>query len=278
MNQTLQLKYSCTNEDLRGVVSGLNLSSEDNVLAVAGSGDQAFAFLEFARQVKAVDIVPEQIEFMRKKAETLRVGNYDKFLNDEIPSSSDGHLAGTSSQQFAEFNQPRRREYFLANKGRLNKIRKNLGNLVIAEPADILEVAQTEQEFSKIYLSNVLTYGTEDRNAITEILRNIARNISLGGLIYVASHDGLSERKILLTSKKDESDFINPLENLIFNQISNSGVNKMYKVDRYSELYQDPDLRDESFLPPKLKVDRQLSLKVRGHEQGIWKPAVYKKI
>ena len=54
MNQTSGLEYSCTNEDLKGIMAGLDLSPTDRVLTVAGSGDQAFAFLEFARQVNSV--------------------------------------------------------------------------------------------------------------------------------------------------------------------------------------------------------------------------------
>src|SRR3989338_6857639 len=135
MNQTSGLRYSYTNEDLRGIILGLDFSPEDSVLAVAGSGDQAFAFLEFTRQVKAVDIVPEQIELMRQKAEALRIGDYDEFFKVEATG------------------------------------------------------------FSKIYLSNVLGYGDGISYAnATEILGNIARNLPIDGLIYVANRERISDR------------------------------------------------------------------------------------
>jgi hypothetical protein len=279
MNQTSQLEYTCTNEDLRGVVLGLDLSPQDSVLAVAGSGDQAFAFLEFVKHVRAVDIVPEQIDFMRGRLQSLRARDYERFLRVDVEGVCDGNLAGTHSPEFAEFNRIRRRKYFVEDDSqRLSRIQQNLGNLTIVDPVDILELAQQENGFNKIYLSNVLTYGIEDRPAITEILRNMASRLPVGGLIYVASHDGLTSKSISMQHKKDDNESTYQLENSLFNQIANTGIRTMYKVDRYDELYQDPDLRDESFLPPELRVDRELSLEVRKHERGIWKPAVYIKV
>lgn len=259
MNQTSGLGYSCTNEDLRGIVLGLDFSPDDSVLAVAGSGDQAFAFLEFARQVKAVDIVPEQIELMRQKAEALRVGNYDEFLRVEATGSCDGYLAGTHSPHFGEFNKGRRRKYFAEDDPqRLEIIRANLDNLVIAKPANILKVARTESGFSKIYLSNVLGYENDGSDMmVTQILGNIARNLSLSGLIYVANHDGLIRKSISFF--EDEGG-----ENI--------------KDDLYSLLDKSKDLKDSSFLPPELQVDMDLSRKVRGYNGSIWKPAVYRRV
>lgn len=260
MDQTSGLGYSCTNEDLRRIVLGLDFSPEDSVLAVAGSGDQAFAFLEFARHVKAVDIVPEQIELMRQKAEALRMGNYEEFLRVEAKGSCDGYLAGTHSVHFGEFNKGRRRKYFAEDDPqRLERIRANLDNLAIAEPANILEVAQTEAGFAKIYLSNVLGYGNDGSDmTVTQILGNIARNLPMGGLIYVANHDGLIRKRISFFDQDDRRENI--------------------KDDLYSLLDKNKDLKDSSFLPPELEVDTDLSRKVRGYEGGIWKPAVYRRV
>lgn len=263
MSQKSGLGYSCTNEDLRGIVLGLDFSPEDSVLAVAGSGDQAFAFLEFAKQVKAVDIVPEQIELMRQKAEALRAGDYEEFLRVEANGSCDGNLPGTHIPEYAEFNRLRRRKYFAEDDSqRLERVRANLGNLVIAEPADILKVAQTESGFSKIYLSNVVGYadGISYANT-TEILGNIARNLPIGSLIYVANHEGISDRfkpQIILSGG-------------IENRINN-------RMDLYDMLDKDKDLRESSFLPPELEVDRDLSKAARTYDKGIWKPAVYRRV
>lgn len=42
--------------------------------------------------------------------------------------------------------------------------------------------------------------------------------------------------------------------------------------------FQSKLLKDSSFLPPELEVDRDLSRKVREYEGGIWKPAVYRRV
>ena len=262
MNQTSGLGYSCTNENLKGVVLGLALSSEDYVLAVAGSGDQAFAFLEFARQVKAVDIVPEQIELMRKRAEALRIGDYDKFLRVEGTGYADGWIYQEYNDELRKIDELKRRSYFVRDDSkRLERIRANLDNLIIAKPANILEIAQTESGFSKIYLSNVLGFGN-DRSDVraTQILEKIARNLPINGLIYVANHDILSDTKSMLFLYMEED-------------------NKRSFKDLYSILDKDKDLLEDSFLPPELELelDMELSRKARSYE-GIWKPAVYRKV
>lgn len=263
MNQTSGLRYSYTNEDLRGIILGLDFSPEDSVLAVAGSGDQAFAFLEFARQVKAVDIVPEQIELIRQKAEALQVGDYDEFLRVDGTGSADGWMYGQYSLEFKRFDEMRKRKYFAEDDNqRLERIRRNLGNLVIAEPANVLEIAQTESGFSKIYLSNVFGYGDDGSDMwVTQILGNIARNLPLGGLIYVANHDGLCDRTRKISFfYGDKNDKRNNIKDL------------------YSILDKNKDIEDESFLPPEIEVDRDLSVKARRYPSGIWNPAVYRKV
>jgi len=194
---------------------------------------------------------------MRQKAEALRVGDYDKFLKVEGNGSADGWVYGQYGPEFNQFDELRKRKYFAEDEPqRLDRIRANLDNLVIAEPANILDVAQTETGFSKIYLSNVLGFGNDGSEMrVTEILENIARNLPMNGLVYVANHGGLIRKRILLFEDKED-----------------------IKKDLYSILDKDKDLRDSSFLPPELEVDKDLSRKVRGYEGGIWKPAVYRRV
>ena len=200
---------------------------------------------------------------MQQKAEALRVGNYDEFLRVEATGSCDGNLAGTQSPEYAEFNRIRRRKYFAEdNPQRLGRIRANLDNLVIAEPANILEVAQTEPRFSKIYLSNVLGYGNDGSDVmVTQILGNIVRNLPMGGLIYVANHEGLYD-----TTRR--------ISSLLGDNEDKKIISKYF----YSMLDKDKDLREGSFLPPELEVDRDLSVKARTYDRGVWKPAVYRRV
>ena len=47
--------FARTNEDLPSIVRGMDVNPSDYILAVGGSGDQAFALLEYAKKVKTVD-------------------------------------------------------------------------------------------------------------------------------------------------------------------------------------------------------------------------------
>lgn len=44
------IPYPCTNENLAAIVNGLNINENDTVVAVLGSGDQALALLEKAKE------------------------------------------------------------------------------------------------------------------------------------------------------------------------------------------------------------------------------------
>lgn len=257
------MQYPCTNEDLRGIVSGLDLSPKDSVLAVAGSGDQAFAFLEYAAHVKAVDINPNQIKYMQQKARALRAGDYEEFLRIETAD-----YIGNYGSHLAKFDRDRRKKYFVGDDPlRLAKIRGNLDNLVIAEPADIIEVAQTESGYTKTYLSNVIGYrDAESYIGFTPILRGIARNLPLDGLIYVANHGEFLDRMRNVSTLQDFGD-----------TYVDSKINNPKKLYPQLVLYRDRDLQDNSFLPLELVVDRDLSAKARRGE-GLWKPAVYRRV
>ena len=72
--------WSITNEDLPSVVRGLDVGPEDYILVIGGSGDQAFALLEYAERVLAVDIEQYQVTRMQKQAKSLEIGDYETFL------------------------------------------------------------------------------------------------------------------------------------------------------------------------------------------------------
>ena len=63
--------YARTNEDLTAIVKGLDVNPADYILAVGGSGDQAFALLENAKRVLAVDAEDQQVCHMRQLMEHL---------------------------------------------------------------------------------------------------------------------------------------------------------------------------------------------------------------
>jgi hypothetical protein len=157
-------EYRVTNESLDAVVEGLELTPNDSVLAIAGSGDQAFAILEYAGRVTAVDKNSHQTEYVKLRAEALKQGRYDLFLCNHA-------------------RVPKVLNYF-SKEGRLDRIKANLENLTILEPSDIFAL-KTEETFSKIYLSNALcSVDVDKRRAKLFDMRNIMFS---DGLIYVAN-------------------------------------------------------------------------------------------
>ena len=123
------MNYSFTNEALDAILSGLNINENDVVLAVGGSGDQGFAMLEYAKQVKLCDI------------------NHGGF------GLLDGAYFGFQKPERAKLELGRRNIY-LKEDGRLGKIRGRLDNLIV-EPCDIFEAAFRGYGYTKLYLSNV---------------------------------------------------------------------------------------------------------------------------
>ena len=73
--------YRATLESIDAVMGALAINKNDNVLAVCSSGDVAFAALESAKSVTAIDIEPEQLAYAARRAESLRHRKYGQFLN-----------------------------------------------------------------------------------------------------------------------------------------------------------------------------------------------------
>lgn len=71
--------FTCTNESLPAIIAGLSPSSADRILAIGGSGDQAFALLEHGAQVAVIDHDARQIDFIRHRAAALADGDYYEF-------------------------------------------------------------------------------------------------------------------------------------------------------------------------------------------------------
>lgn len=164
---TNELHYCVTNESLDAVVTGLDLHPEDTVLAIGGSGDQAFAILEYVKKVIVIDINQIQLEFIKLRKEALKQGKDDLFF--------------TSKYLVIEGNESleARKKYF--SQERLEKIQSKLENLVLLPPANIFRL-NLDEKVSKIYASNVTSsrWGVHD---VSHIL-GVVKNLSLGGLIY----------------------------------------------------------------------------------------------
>lgn len=175
-----------TNESLAAIVRGLDVKPNDVILAIAGCGDQAFALMEYAAKVVAVDSLPIQTEYMKKRLELLREGDYQGFLSADKYGIDDKFMDSRHEGE-SEANLKRRNQYFLQD-GRLDKIREKSGSLEIRN-SNIISIAQTEKGITKIYFSNMGYIYTIDSRDCIETLERIAANLPAGGLIYNSSEN-----------------------------------------------------------------------------------------
>ncbi len=187
--------YRANNENLDDLVGGLAIRPDDVILAICGSGDQAFALLEHAKTVVAVDINPIQLGFARQRCEALRQGNYKAFLDAAFTAG-----LAESSKPFRVCSDYADRDAYFQKPGRMKAIRKKLSELEICGPADIVRFAlqNANRGFTKVYLSNAYDESTE---ALSRALQSIQTVLPAGSLIYVArtllSPFGLPNRLIL---------------------------------------------------------------------------------
>jgi len=72
-----RLVFPFSNENLEGIVHSLDLDKTDSVLAICGSGDQAFAFAPHVAKVTALDILPSQVAYAKRRLELVKNGRND---------------------------------------------------------------------------------------------------------------------------------------------------------------------------------------------------------
>ena len=133
--------FPFTEEIMEAIVAGLEPKPNDQVLAITGCGDQAFAILEKGSQVTAIDVNNAQLEHLRKRRDALKDDDFSGF-----------YMPPTDPKDFAAFK--RRLTYFESD-GRYDKLRANVQNLEIAAPIGIEEIV-TRRTFTKIYASDAV--------------------------------------------------------------------------------------------------------------------------
>ncbi|MBW2990580.1 hypothetical protein KY348_02650 [Candidatus Woesearchaeota archaeon] len=168
-------KYHHTNENLRAILRGLDIKPEDYALMVGGSGDQAFAVLEHAKKVLAVDISAYQVDYIKKQARSIEIGDYKNFWLRRQGGGGD------------PFNRSGGEPYL--NKDRIDKIRKKLSFLEIRE-ADIIDVCLSENGFDKVYLSNAINHLPD---VLIPKLKVISNSMPLGGLLYASNREIIAD-------------------------------------------------------------------------------------
>jgi hypothetical protein len=184
--------YRTTNESLEGILKGMQLTRDDNVLAILGSGDQAFAMLEYAGSVVAMDSHSGQIAYAQKQKELLAEGNIKKFLARKATTPS-----STLRQRILQVQ-----DYFNED-GRIGKIRERLENLRIEKGNIFADLPQNQ--FSRIYLSNALRY-VQYNELRTDKLLLLAEKLKPNGLLYITDKRDLYGESLTPLEMKMEKD------------------------------------------------------------------------
>ncbi len=150
--------YSAAMETLESVVEGLDVNESANALAIAGSGDQAFAILTRAGYVLAVDVEDIQIEYVLARIDALKRGDIDEFLPEKDPSICKQNNRAYLTRRFE------------ALRAKADRIDVRKANIFKINPIG----------FNKIYLSNALGY---EGNILSE-LQHLGELAAPGTLIF----------------------------------------------------------------------------------------------
>lgn len=197
--------YLYTKESIEATTKVLKVSKKEEVLAIGGSGDVAFALLEKPlERLVVVDIDENQLKLIKERLNALREGRYEEFTNPQrILDESKGYLEGTNKEALEM-----RSEYFNEGK-RLEKISQNLGNMVIVdEPIDITNInyVLSQFQFDKIYLSNIF-YKVDSGEEVENMLANVSRFLRENGkmIIYLTNKNVIDYLKTLPAYDQDLS-------------------------------------------------------------------------
>ncbi|MBT4576839.1 hypothetical protein HOM13_02815 [Candidatus Woesearchaeota archaeon] len=199
---TSYVTFPCTNESLDAIVHSLDISPEDNVLAIGGSGDPAFALLEYANSVAVLDIDPVQRDFIGNRLDLLKQGDVSSFvwpLNNELDEQEKFELLRRKYGVNKNCGRRNSRNDYFFEEGRFERIREKAEQFELLPPLDFSEIIGNVSEeglifnglnMNKVYLSNALFFSKTDtskeegfRNGLVNGLVNALPN---GSLIYVA--------------------------------------------------------------------------------------------
>jgi len=161
-----------TNESIEAIIIGLDVQSGDKILAIGGSGDQAFAMIGKGAIITTVDSDEDQLNFMFRRLNQIQNGDYEKFM-------SNREWKGIR-------NQPYFSESFFQN------IHSNTNNISIIQ-GNIFEIAEkNESQFDKVYLSNAPTYeiGFPHYQEVRKRIARGATGLKIGGLLYFSENYG----------------------------------------------------------------------------------------
>lgn len=193
----MNVAFPYTNETLDAIIAGLDVKQGDNILAVLGSGDQAFAMIAEGAKVVGIDTSELQIKYAKQRIEYLKQGNTDGFLKYPQKEEMDEEDAENCKRYFN-------------SEGRIGRILENLENLSIIN-GNALDKKLPLNCFNKLYLSNVIEwhiraflvefgcknlFNMHQGHVIT--LNQLGKRANPGCLIYITdSHRIVSDKTII---------------------------------------------------------------------------------
>ncbi|MFT7615782.1 MAG: hypothetical protein ACI8Y7_000607 [Candidatus Woesearchaeota archaeon] len=178
-----RIQHPVTNENVKAIIAGLEPNSTDKILAVCGSGDVAFALLEYA-DVVAVDISHQQVLYALGRKEALQKGDNKKFLS----------VTGKELTEIEVASKKERNNYFLEG-DRMKRISKRLSNLTILLGDDLTSELRP-QTYSKVYLSNILGINSVNFSDYCRYLREIGEQLRKPSLIYISEKGTIDQGRL----------------------------------------------------------------------------------
>lgn len=140
------VEYKETNECVEAILLGLDVKPYDKVFAICGSGEQSLALLSRAESVFSVDYHIDQLEYAKRRAnDIVIIYKNSKHLRDRIEKI-------------------------------INKLDK-----INFECLDMRDVNYSN--FTKVYLSNTLTYSTNICYS-TQFLNKLLEELPSDSLVY----------------------------------------------------------------------------------------------
>lgn len=225
----MNVAFPYTNETLDAIIAGLDVKQGDNILAVVGSGDQAFAMIAEGAKVVAIDTSQIQIDYAKKRLECLKQGITEGFFGCKDKIKELEKLGGEyaeSEKKYAEQS-----DMYFKSERRMEKVLANMHNLSIIERS-ILDKKLPLSCFNKVYLSNVIEghirsfleeFGCKNlfnmHQGHVRTLNLLGSRVNPGCLIYVTDSnrivsdkaiieygygDRLGEREVLDLEKDEE--------------------------------------------------------------------------
>ena len=197
------IKHKLTNESLDAIAKGMDAKHGDRVLAICGSGMQAFALLESVDYIVAVDCHHNQAEYANYLRQLLKSEDYLGFLGlknwnggkincSKLSPHSLGFLKYFLQMELGIYDSAIRSEIIesVQSSSRMRKISSKIDCLEI-RLGNIFELDVREGQFNKIYLSNAIAHRMAPMSdkAYGDAMKKFSGALPHKGLVYISDRE-----------------------------------------------------------------------------------------